>query len=320
MVNAPLLEVKDLRKHFTFGGSFRKRGVVKAVDGVSLTVHKGETLGIVGESGCGKSTVGRLILRLLDLTSGEIHFNGANIGELSASELRPIRKDMQCVFQDPYASLNPRMTVGKAIAEPLFLQGGLSKSEAMKQAEVLLETVGLSVQSARLYPHEFSGGQRQRIAIARAISLNPKLIVADEAVSALDVSIQAQIVNLLDDLQQHSAMSYVFISHNLSVVRHISDRVAVMYLGQVVETASRDQLFNNPKHPYTQALLSSVPEADVNRKRERIILRGEVPSAANPPQGCTFHTRCPHAVDRCKIDKPIVKEVEPGHYASCHFI
>lgn len=319
-MSAPLLEVKDLRKHFTYGGSFKKKGVVKAVDGVSLTVNHGETLGVVGESGCGKSTVGRLILRLLDITSGDIIFNGANLGKLNQHQLKPIRKDMQCVFQDPYASLNPRMTVGQAIAEPLFLQGGLSRSEGMKRAEELLEIVGLRAQSARLYPHEFSGGQRQRIAIARAISLNPKLIVADEPVSALDVSIQAQIVNLLGELQAKTQVSYLFISHNLSIVRHISNRVAVMYLGKIVETASRDQLFENPLHPYTRALLSSVPEPDVDFKKERIVLSGEVPSAANPPSGCPFHPRCPHAEERCKIEQPVFREVGPGHYASCHFI
>jgi peptide/nickel transport system ATP-binding protein/oligopeptide transport system ATP-binding protein len=318
-VKAPLLEVKDLRKHFPIGGK-SKNGVVKAVDGVNLTVYEGETLGIVGESGCGKSTVGRLILRLLDLTSGEIIFNGKDIGRMSQRELRPMRKDLQCVFQDPFASLNPRMSVGSAIAEPMYLQAGLSRAGANKRAEELLEIVGLSAQAAALYPHEFSGGQRQRIAIARAISLKPKLIIADEAVSALDVSIQAQIVNLLGDLQAQTKVSYLFISHNLSIVRHISDRVAVMYLGRVVETATRNQLFDSPKHPYTQALLSSVPEPDVDQKRERIVLKGEVPNAANPPSGCAFHPRCPHATDRCRIEQPAFREVEPGHFASCHFI
>lgn len=318
-MKAPLLEVKDLRKHFPIGGK-SKNGVVKAVDGVNLTVYEGETLGIVGESGCGKSTVGRLILRLLDLTSGEIIFNGKDLGRMSQRELRPLRKDLQCVFQDPFASLNPRMSVGSAIAEPMYLQAGLSRAAANKRAEELLETVGLSAQAAALYPHEFSGGQRQRIAIARAISLKPKLIIADEAVSALDVSIQAQIVNLLGDLQAQTKVSYLFISHNLSIVRHISDRVAVMYLGRVVETATRDQLFDSPKHPYTQALLSSVPEPDVDQKRERIVLKGEVPNAANPPSGCAFHPRCPHATDRCRIEQPVFREVEPGHFASCHFI
>jgi peptide/nickel transport system ATP-binding protein/oligopeptide transport system ATP-binding protein len=318
-LTTPLLEVKELKKYFPIDNSFKK-GSVKAVDEVNFIVREGETLGIVGESGCGKSTVGRLILRLLDSTSGEILFNGVSIGAMSQSELRPFRKNLQCVFQDPFASLNPRISVGNAVAEPMIVQEGMSRSEAMRRAEELLEKVGLSRHVVRLYPHEFSGGQRQRIAIARAISLRPKLIVADEAVSALDVSIQAQIVNLLGDLQKESKMSYLFISHNLSVVRNISDRVAVMYLGRIVETASRDQLFENPKHPYTQALLSSVPEPEVDFKRERMVLRGEVPSAANPPMGCPFHTRCPYAVDRCSIERPVFKEVEPGHHASCHFV
>ncbi|TNJ65539.1 ATP-binding cassette domain-containing protein [Paenibacillus hemerocallicola] len=318
-MNAPLLEVQGLKKYFPIGRS-SKSGAVKAVDDVNLTLYEGETLGIVGESGCGKSTVGRLVLRLLDPTGGDIRFGGKSIGKLSQRQLRPLRKDMQCVFQDPYASLNPRMSVGNAIAEPLVIQAGKSWKEAMKEAESLLETVGLSSQAARLYPHEFSGGQRQRIAIARAISLSPKMIVADEAVSALDVSIQAQIVNLLGSLQERTKVSYLFISHNLSIVRNISDRVAVMYLGRVVETASRDQLFTSPKHPYTQALLSSVPEPDVDFKRERIVLSGEVPNAANPPSGCPFHPRCPHATDRCRSERPEFREVQPGHYASCHFI
>ncbi|WP_282941121.1 oligopeptide/dipeptide ABC transporter ATP-binding protein [Paenibacillus sp. RC67] len=318
-MSAPLLEIKGLKKYFGIGGNLKK-GAVKAVDGVSFTVHEGETLGIVGESGCGKSTVGRLALRLMDLTDGEILFQGASIGKWNQRQLKAIRKDMQCVFQDPYASLNPRISVGKAIAEPLVVQGGLSWKEAAKRAEQLLDMVGLSSQTARLYPHEFSGGQRQRIAIARAVSLNPKLIVADEPVSALDVSIQAQIVNLLEEMQTKTKVSYLFISHNLSVVRHISDRVAVMYLGQIVELASRDQLFGNPQHPYTQALLSSVPEPEMDAKRERIILKGEVPNAANPPSGCSFHPRCPHATERCSIEKPVFRELEPGHFASCHLI
>ncbi|GAA4854920.1 dipeptide ABC transporter ATP-binding protein [Paenibacillus vulneris] len=318
-MSAPLLEIKGLKKYFGIGGNLSK-GAVKAVDGVSFTVNVGETLGIVGESGCGKSTVGRLALRLMDLTDGEIWFQGQSIGQWSQRQLKSVRKDMQCVFQDPYASLNPRISVGKAIAEPLVVQGGLSWKEAMKRSEQLLEMVGLSAQTARLYPHEFSGGQRQRIAIARAVSLNPKLIVADEPVSALDVSIQAQIVNLLGEMQEKTRVAYLFISHNLSVVRHISDQVAVMYLGQIVELANRDQLFDRPQHPYTQALLSSVPEPAMDSKRERIILKGEVPNAANPPSGCSFHPRCPHAAERCRTEKPAFREWEPGHYASCHFI
>ncbi|MCR8644531.1 dipeptide ABC transporter ATP-binding protein [Paenibacillus sp. N1-5-1-14] len=318
-MNTPLLEVKDLKKHFLIGGS-AKKGTVKAVDGVEFNVYEGETLGIVGESGCGKSTVGRLILRLLDPTSGQIRFDGADISKMSQKQLRPLRKDMQCVFQDPFASLNPRISIGKAIAEPMVIQGGLSQQDAMKRAEELLGMVGLRPHTSGLYPHEFSGGQRQRIAIARAISLNPKLIIGDEPVSALDVSVQAQIVNLLGDLQKQTKVSYLFISHNLSIVRHISDRVAVMYLGRIVESGTRDQLFDNPKHPYTQALLSAVPEPEIGAKRERIVLSGEVPNAANPPSGCPFHPRCPHAVERCRIERPIFAEVEPGHFASCHFI
>lgn len=318
-MTAPLLEVKGLKKYFPIGQSFKK-GSVKAVDDVNFIVREGETLGIVGESGCGKSTVGRLILRLLDPTEGEIRFDGVSIGSKSQRELRSFRKNIQCVFQDPFASLNPRMSVGNAVAEPMIVQEGASHANAMKKAEELLERVGLSRSVARLYPHEFSGGQRQRIAIARAVALRPKLIVADEAVSALDVSIQAQIVNLLGDLQQESKMSYLFISHNLSVVRHISDRVVVMYLGRIVEMAGRDRLFESPKHPYTKALLSSVPEPDVDLKRERVVLRGEVPNAANPPSGCPFHPRCPHAVDRCSTETPAFMQVEPGHYASCHLI
>ncbi|WP_127585421.1 ABC transporter ATP-binding protein [Paenibacillus koleovorans] len=318
-MSAPLLELKELTKYFPIGGK-AKKGFVKAVDGVNLTVHEGETVGIVGESGCGKSTVGRLALKLLESTGGEIRFNGHSIEHMSQRRFRPLRKDMQCVFQDPYASLNPRLSVGQAIAEPLYIQGGLSRKDATTRADELLQLVGLSTQAAKLYPHEFSGGQRQRIAIARAIALKPKLIVADEPVSALDVSIQAQIVNLLGELQEKTRVSYLFISHNLSVVRHISNRVAVMYLGRIVEIGTRDQLFDRPKHPYTQALLSSVPEPQIAARRERILLRGEVPNAANPPSGCPFHPRCPHATDICRTEQPVFREVEPGHSASCHFI
>lgn len=318
-MSAPLLELKEVRKYFGIGGNLSK-GTVKAVDGISFSLFEGETLGIVGESGCGKSTVGRLVLRLLELTDGEILFNGASIGRWNERRLRPVRKDMQCVFQDPYASLNPRITVGKAIAEPLVIQGGLNWREALKRAERLLETVGLSAQAAGLYPHEFSGGQRQRIAIARAVALSPKLIVADEPVSALDVSIQAQIVNLLGELQEKTRVSYLFISHNLSVVRHIASRVAVMYLGQIVEIAERDRLFDSPRHPYTQALLSSVPEPGAELRRERILLRGEVPNAADPPPGCPFHPRCPHAEERCRKEKPALREWAAGHSAACHLL
>ncbi|WP_426446659.1 ABC transporter ATP-binding protein [Paenibacillus sp. S-38] len=318
-MSEPLLHVTDLKKSFPYGkGS--GAGLVRAVDGVSFTVQEGETLGIVGESGCGKSTVGRLVLRLLDLTEGQIHFGGREIGRLSKRELRPLRRQMQCVFQDPYASLNPRLTVGQTVAEPLIVQDKLSRSEALARAGQLLDLVGLGSGAAALYPHEFSGGQRQRIAIARAIALQPRLIVADEPVSALDVSIQAQIVNLMRDLQEQTKVSYLFISHNLSVVSHISDRVAVMYLGRIVELASRDELFLRPRHPYTKALLSSVPEPDVERPRERILLRGEVPSAANPPPGCPFHPRCPAAEARCSIETPAFRETAPGHFAACHLV
>ncbi|MCZ8521194.1 MULTISPECIES: ABC transporter ATP-binding protein [Paenibacillus] len=316
-MSVPLLTVNQLKKSFPYG-SGAAAGLVRAVDGVSFTVYEGETLGIVGESGCGKSTVGRLVLRLLDLTDGEINFGGKDIARMSQRELRPYRRQMQCVFQDPYASLNPRLTVGQTVAEPLMVQGKLGRKEAAARAEKLLDQVGLGAASAALYPHEFSGGQRQRIAIARAIALQPRLIVADEPVSALDVSIQAQIVNLMKDLQEQTRVSYLFISHNLSIVSHISDRVAVMYLGRIVELASRDSLFQRPRHPYTQALLSSVPEPEVDRRRERIILRGEVPSAANPPSGCPFHPRCPVAVERCSREVPAYREVDRGHMAACH--
>ncbi|AEI44025.1 ABC transporter ATP-binding protein [Paenibacillus mucilaginosus] len=317
-MSEPLLQVSNLKKSFPYGKG-AGAGQVRAVDGVSFTVQEGETLGIVGESGCGKSTVGRLVLRLLDLTEGQIRFGGREIGRMSQRELRPLRRQMQCVFQDPYASLNPRLTVGQTVAEPLIVQDKLSRSAAMARAEQLLDLVGLGAGAASLYPHEFSGGQRQRIAIARAIALQPRLIVADEPVSALDVSIQAQIVNLMRDLQEQTKISYLFISHNLSVVSHISDRVAVMYLGRIVELASRDDLFLRPRHPYTKALLSSVPEPDVERPRERILLRGEVPSAANPPSGCPFHPRCPAAEVRCSIETPAFRETAPGHFAACHF-
>lgn len=318
-MSAPLLQVEGAKKVFKTGGRLNK-SYIHAVNGVSFTVHAGETLGIVGESGCGKSTVGRLILRLTELTEGEIRYEGMSLSRMKPKELRKFRRQLQCVFQDPYASLNPRMSVGKAIAEPMVVHDKISWKEALRKAEDLLVTVGLGREAAGLYPHEFSGGQRQRIAIARALALNPKLIVADEAVSALDVSIQAQIVNLLSDLQHRTNVSYLFISHNLSIVRHISDRVAVMYLGRIVELAGKDSLYDTPKHPYTQALLSSVPEPEVDSARERILLTGEVPNAAHPPSGCAFHPRCPYVQDRCRSEEPALKEVGKGHYASCHLI
>jgi peptide/nickel transport system ATP-binding protein/oligopeptide transport system ATP-binding protein len=318
-MSAPLLQVEGVKKVFKTGGRLNKT-YIHAVNGVSFTVRAGETLGIVGESGCGKSTVGRLILRLTELTEGEIRYEGMSLSEMKPKELRMFRRQLQCVFQDPYASLNPRMSVGKAIAEPMVVHDKISWKEALRKAEELLVTVGLGREAAGLYPHEFSGGQRQRIAIARALALNPKLIVADEAVSALDVSIQAQIVNLLSDLQHRTNVSLLFISHNLSIVRHISDRVAVMYLGRIVELADKDSLYDTPQHPYTQALLSSVPEPEVDSARERILLTGEVPNAAHPPSGCAFHPRCPYVQDRCRSEEPVLQEVGKGHYASCFFI
>ncbi|WP_018130460.1 ABC transporter ATP-binding protein [Effusibacillus pohliae] len=315
-----LLEVKGLKKYFPIEGGLLKRtvGYVKAVDDVSFTVRKGETLGLVGESGCGKSTTGRLILNLLEPTVGEVVFAGVSLSRLPRSQLREIRKNMQCVFQDPYASLNPRMTIGYLLSEPLFVNGQCSKQEARRRALELLELVGLSAVDFGKYPHEFSGGQRQRIAIARALTLNPQLVVADEPVSALDVSIQAQVLNLMSDLQEKFELTYLFISHNLSVVRHISDRVAVMYLGRIVEIANKESLYQSPGHPYTQALLSAVPEPDVTIKRERIILEGDVPSPANPPDGCAFHPRCRYATDVCKHSRPELKSIASGHMVACH--
>lgn len=318
-MSAPLLQVEGVKKVFQTGGRLNK-AYIHAVNGISFSVNPGETLGIVGESGCGKSTVGRLILRLTELTEGEIRFEGRPLSRMKPKEFQRFRRRLQCVFQDPYASLNPRMSVGKAIAEPMVIHDKISWRLAMERAEELLVTVGLGREAVSLYPHEFSGGQRQRIAIARALALRPKLIVADEAVSALDVSIQAQIVNLLADLQAKTHVSYLFISHNLSIVRHISDRVAVMYLGKIVELAGKDALYDAPKHPYTQALLSSVPEPDVDHARERILLTGEVPNAANPPAGCAFHPRCPHVTDKCRAEEPVLRETGQGHYASCHYV
>lgn len=318
-----LLELQDLKKHFPIkAGLFQKTvGHIKAVDGINLKVNKGETLGIVGESGCGKSTVGRTIIRLYEPTNGKIIFNGKDISHLSESDLRrDVRKNIQMIFQDPFASLNPRKTLRSIIREPLDTHQLYKSKERDIHVESLLEKVGLNASFINRYPHEFSGGQRQRIGIARTLALNPELIIADEAVSALDVSIQAQIINLMEDLQEEFGLTYIFISHDLSVVRHISDRVGVMYLGKMMELAAKKDLYAEPLHPYTQALLSAVP---VHRKkgvmkRERIILKGELPSPSNPPKGCVFHTRCPAAFDLCRQVDPEFKEVKNNHFVACH--
>jgi len=318
-----LLEVKDLEKHFpiTKGAVIpRKTGAVKAVDGVSFKVEQGETLGLVGESGCGKSTTGRTILKLTEPTGGRIYFDGQDITHLKGNKLRRLRQDMQLIFQDPFASLNPRMTVEQIIAEPLKVFG-VHGEERRKRISHLLEVVGLSALYKERYPHEFSGGQRQRVGIARALALEPKLIICDEPVSALDVSIQAQVVNLMEDLQKEFGLTYLFIAHDLGVVHHISDQVAVMYLGEIVELGNYDEIYAHPQHPYTQALLSAIPEASPHRKKERIVLKGDVPSPANPPTGCKFHTRCPFAEQRCRLEKPVMKMVSPtGQTAACHFV
>lgn len=316
----PLVQVENLKMHFPIkGGPLGKTvGAVKAVDGVSFHINKGETLGLVGESGCGKSTTGRMLLRLLDPSEGSIYFEGQEITKLSGNELRKMRRNMQMVFQDPFASLNPRHTIGKILEEPLIVHGVRDKSERKRKVKELLDVVGLSSYHASRYPHQFSGGQRQRIGIARALAIHPKLIIADEPVSALDVSIQSQVLNLLQDLQQEYELTYLFIAHDLGVVRHISDRVGVMYLGQLVELSDTEDLYDKPLHPYTQALLSAVPIADVTFRRERIILEGDVPSPANPPAGCPFHTRCPKAFEPCSAARPQLSAMESGHYVACH--
>lgn len=315
-----LLEIKNLKKTFPIkkGLLGKKIGEVTAVDDVSFFIKKGETLGLVGESGCGKSTTGRALLRLLEPDKGEIFFEGQDITHLSLPHMRRMRREMQMVFQDPFASLNPRHTVERILEEPLIVHGIKGSSERKKRVGELLEIVGLSSFHAKRYPHQFSGGQRQRIGIARALALNPKLIVADEPVSALDVSIQSQILNLLQELQEKFELTYLFIAHDLAVVRHITNRVGVMYLGRIVELSPSEQLYANPKHPYTQALLSAVPIPNVDVKRERIILKGDVPSPANPPKGCSFHTRCPKAMDICSTVRPEFKEVDKDHYTACH--
>ncbi|MEK6711486.1 MAG: dipeptide ABC transporter ATP-binding protein [Nitrospinota bacterium] len=316
-----LLEVKNLVKYFPVrGGVFSQvRAHVRAVDGVSFAVAKGETLGLVGESGCGKSTTGRAVLRLIEPTSGEVIFQGQDVLALDREQMRKLRRKMQIIFQDPYASLNPRMTVGSIVGEPLAIHHIAKGKEREDQVAALLHRVGLRPEHMRRYPHEFSGGQRQRIGIARALALNPDLIIADEPVSALDVSIQAQIINLLEDLQKEFGIAYVLIAHDLAVVQHISDRIAVMYLGKIVETAAADDLVMSPKHPYTEALLSAVPVPDPKVKKKRMILRGDVPSPVNPPPGCRFHTRCPYKEDLCAQEEPPMREILPGHYSACHF-
>ncbi|TDT57238.1 ABC transporter ATP-binding protein [Fonticella tunisiensis] len=315
-----LLEVVNLKKYFPVESGFLKKSVeyVKAVDDVSFKIYRGETLGLVGESGCGKSTTGRMLVNLLKPTSGEVRFEGKDITKLKGAEEREFRKNIQIIFQDPYASLNPRMTVGDIIAEPIKINRLAKGEEVEKRVLKLLEYVGLASYHRNRYPHEFSGGQRQRVGIARALAVNPKLIVCDEPVSALDVSIQAQVLNLLDDLQKEFKLTYLFIAHGLNVVKHVSDRVGVMYLGKLVEIGDADSLYDNPLHPYTKALLSAIPVPDPAKKRERIILSGDVPSPLNPPEGCRFHTRCQSCMEICKKKEPELKDVGQNHRVACH--
>lgn len=315
-----LLKVRNLKKHYPIrGGVFKQPiGHVKAVDGISFDLYRGETLGIVGESGSGKSTLGRSLVRLLDPTDGEIIFQGVPIEGLSNRQLMKYRKDMQMIFQDPFSSLNPRMKIKKIVGEPIAAQGHMTKREMEERVAHLLEKVGLPAEAKNKYPHEFSGGQRQRIGIARALSLNPKLIIGDEPVSALDMSIQAQVLNLMKDLQEEFGLTYIFIAHDLSVVKHISDRVGVMYLGRMAEIGPKKALYSNPLHPYTQALMSAVPSTDVDQPRERIRLKGEPPNPANPPKGCAFHPRCPLAFERCAMERPEMTHMGDGHYVACH--
>ena len=323
MSDAPLLEVTDLVKHFPIKSGVlvdREVARVKAVDGVSLVVRDGETVGLVGESGCGKSTVCRAIMQLVAPTSGSVRFHGQELVGRSARDLRPLRREIQMIFQDPFASLNPRKRVGQIVGDPLELHGLAHGAELKRRVQELLERVGLQAEHYNRYPHEFSGGQRQRIGIARAIGLRPRLIIADEPVSALDVSVQAQIINLLDDLQREFSMAYLFVAHDLGVVRYVSDRVAVMYLGKIVEESDSDSLYNRPRHPYTTALLSAVPIPDPrkNAERQRITLEGDVPSPIDPPAGCRFHTRCPKANDICRSAEPALLDVETNHAVACH--
>ena len=318
----PLVQVRNLKKYFPITRGLliqRHIGDVKAVDDVSFDIYRGETLGLVGETGCGKTTVGRTLLRLYEPTAGQIIFDGVDLTRARGRQLRQMRRRMQIIFQDPYASLNPRMTVGAIVGEPLEVHGVATGKEKRERVQELLELVGLNPYFINRYPHEFSGGQRQRIGIARALALNPDLIVCDEPISSLDVSIQAQVVNLMEELQDRLGLTYLFIAHDLSMVRHISDRMAVMYLGKIVELADRDEIYLNPLHPYTRALMSAVPVPDpeVEEKRQRILLKGEIPSPAHPPRGCNFSTRCPELMDRCKEEKPPYKEVSPGHWVAC---
>ena len=319
-MSEPVLQVRDLKKHFPVRTGLLQRagGTVFAVDGVSFSIDEGETLGLVGESGCGKSTVGRTVLRLIDPTDGEIRIGGNDITKLSKAELRPYRRQMQIIFQDPFSSLDPRMSAGDIVAEPLRVHGIAKGGEVRKLVAALFERVGLRKAQMDNYPHQFSGGQRQRIGIARARALQPKLIVGDEPVSALDVSIQAQVLNLMLDLQKEMGLAYLFISHNLAVVEHISHRIAVMYLGRIVEATDKKTLFTRALHPYTEQLLLAVPVPDPRVKRQKRVLQGDVPSPVNPPSGCHFHTRCPYAVDRCKVESPALREVRPGQLVACH--
>ncbi len=325
MAKKELLKVEGLKQYFPIKGGFLGRTVnhVKAVDDISFTVYEGETVSIVGESGCGKSTTGRAILRLEEPTDGKVAFQEVDLASLSKREMRKYRKDLQIIFQDPYASINPRQTVSEILTEAMEIQNSVPKEKRRERVLELLQTVGLNEYQADRYPHEFSGGQRQRIGIARALSVNPKLIICDEAVSALDVSIQAQVLNLLEELQEEYKLTYLFISHDLGVVRHISDRVIVMYLGKIVEIADKDSLFDNPKHPYTKALLSAIPVPDPEHIKSHIVLKGDVPSPINPPTGCRFHTRCPYAQERCVKEEPQLKthaNMLEGHEAACHFV
>ncbi|MCF8566805.1 dipeptide ABC transporter ATP-binding protein [Alicyclobacillus tolerans] len=317
-----LLEVENLRKYFPIRrGLFRRSaGSVRAVDGVSLQVHSGETLGVVGESGCGKSTMGRSILRLIEPTSGKVWFQGQDILKLTKPQMRDLRREMQIVFQDPYASLNPRYTIFQTLSEPMEIHNLYTSGERRQRVHSMLERVGLDPSYASRFPHEFSGGQRQRVGIARALMLHPKLMILDEPVAALDVSVQSQVINLLEDLQEEFNLTYIFVAHNLSVVKHISDRILVMYLGRMAELASPQDLFHEPLHPYTQALFSAVPVPNPRAKRERIILKGDLPSPASPPSGCVFHTRCPIAQELCQQQVPEWREVRSKHYAACHLI